>query len=270
MGFDSPCRMLFLLLLSLRYWLLPDIERYRENIASAISQASGQHVTIGEISADWDGFRPHMMLGMIQVHDKQGNTTLLLHRLRGTLSWLSILHGNFHFREIKIDQPDLVVRRDTKGVIHVAGFALNAELTDDDNGFSDWLLRQRRVTINNASVIWQDDQRAAPELELLINLRLENRGKSPSLRHTRRSSGRACRTNGYERGFHWQSLSIPEQWRGRLFIQIDRADIAAWYAWLPVPQQIKLTSCSWSAAFMGWHRWNGYQETDGRHAFAKC
>src|SRR3569623_1593441 len=87
-----------LLLLSLRYWLLPDIERYRENIASAISEASGQYVTIGEISADWDGFRPHMMLCMIQVHDKQGNTTLLLHRLRGTLSWLSILHGNFHFR----------------------------------------------------------------------------------------------------------------------------------------------------------------------------
>jgi uncharacterized protein (TIGR02099 family) len=229
-----------LLLLSFRYWLLPDIERYREDIASAISQGSGQYVTIGEISADWDGFRPHMMLGMIRVHDKEGNTTLLLHRLRGTLSWLSILHGNFHFREIKIDRPDLVVRRDTRGVIHVAGFALNAELANDESGFSDWLLRQRRVIINNASVVWQDDQRAAPELELLINLRLENRGNHHQF-GIRAVPPAGLATQMDMRGdFIGQSLSVPEQWRGQLFIQIDRADIAAWYAWLPVPQQIKL------------------------------
>ncbi|HKX52163.1 MAG TPA: hypothetical protein VJM47_00025, partial [Nitrosospira sp.] len=43
------------LLLSLRYWLLPNIEQYRENLASAISHASGQYVTLGEISANWDG-----------------------------------------------------------------------------------------------------------------------------------------------------------------------------------------------------------------------
>jgi len=229
-----------LLLLSLRYWFLPDIERYREDIASAISHASGQYVTIGEISADWEGFRPHMMLGMIRVHDKEGKTTLLLHRLRGTLSWLSILHGNFHFREIQIEQPDLVVRRDTKGVLHVAGFALNAELANDENGFSDWLLRQRRVTISNASVVWQDDQRAAPELELLIDLRLENRGNH------HRFGIRAVPPAGLAaqmdmRGdFTGNSLNVPEEWRGRLYIQIDQADIAAWYAWLPVPQQIKL------------------------------
>jgi uncharacterized protein (TIGR02099 family) len=229
-----------LLLLSLRYWLLPDIERYRENIASAISHASGQYVTIGEISADWDGFRPYMMLGMIRVHDKEGNTTLLLHRLSGTLSWLSILHGNFQFREIKIDRPDLVVRRDTRGVLHVAGFALNAELADDENGFSDWLLRQRRVIINNASIVWQDDQRAAPELELLINLRLENRGSHHRF-GIRAVPPSSLATQMDMRGdFIGPSLSVPEQWRGQLFIQIDRADIATWYAWLPVPQQIKL------------------------------
>ncbi|WP_245727829.1 YhdP family protein [Nitrosovibrio tenuis] len=229
-----------LLLLSLRYWLLPDIERYRENIASAISDASGQYVTIGEISANWDGFRPHMMLGMIRVHDKEGNTTLLLHRLKGTLSWRSILHGNFHFREMEIERPDLVVRRDTKGVIHVAGFALDPKVTENENGFSDWLLRQRRVTINNASILWHDDLRAAPELELLVNLRLENH------ENHHRFGIRAIPAAGLAaqmdmRGdFTGDSLSVPEQWRGRLFVQIGHADIAAWYAWLPVPQQINL------------------------------
>ncbi|MDE2365468.1 MAG: TIGR02099 family protein [Betaproteobacteria bacterium] len=229
-----------LLLLSLRYWLLPDIERYRETIASAISRASGQYVTIGQISADWDGLRPHMMLRMIQVHDEEGNTTLLLHRLEGTLSWLSILHGNVHFREIEIEQPDLIVRRDTAGVIRVAGFAFNAELSEGNSGFSDWLLRQRRVTIHNANILWQDDKRGAPELELLVNLHLENRGNH------HRFGIRAVPPAGLAaqmdmRGdFTGGSLDTPEQWRGRLYVKIDQADIAAWHAWLPFPQQIKL------------------------------
>jgi len=229
-----------LLVLLLRYWLLPDIERYREDIALAISQASGQSVTIGGISAEWEGLHPYMMLRMIQVHDDEGNTTLLLHRLEGTLSWLSILHGNFHFREIEINQPDLIVRRDTTGVIHVAGFALNTTVAKNENGFSDWLLRQRRVTINNANILWQDDLRGAPELELLVNLRLESRG------HHHRfgilavpPAGLATRMD--MRGdLIGESLDLPDQWRGRLFVQIDQADIASWYAWLPMPQQIKL------------------------------
>ena len=153
------------LLLSLRYWLLPDIERYRETIASVISEASGQHITLGGISANWDGFRPHMMLRTIKVHDKAGNISLLLHQVEGTLSWRSLLHGELRFREIGIEQPDLIVHRDSSGAIHVAGFALASELTGDESGFSDWLLRQGQVIINNASILWRDDLRGAPDAD---------------------------------------------------------------------------------------------------------
>lgn len=229
-----------ILLLSLRYWLLPDIEQYRENIASAISHASGQLVTLGEISANWDGFRPHMMLRDVKAHDKEGDITLLLHRLEGTLSWRSILHGELLFREIAIDQPDLTVRRDSAGVIHVAGFALKKEPTDSEHGFSDWLLNQRRVTIKNANILWQDDQRSAPELELRVNLRLENRGR----RHRfgvraipRAELGAQLDMRG---DFTGETLDNPGLWRGRLFMQVNHADIAAWHAWLPFPEQIKL------------------------------
>lgn len=233
-----------LLLLSLRYWLLPDIEQYRENIAQAISHASGQRLTIGKISANWDGLRPHMVMRAIQVHDKEGDIMLLLHRLEGTLSWRSIFDGNLHFREIEIDQPDLVVRRDPLGVMHVAGFALDKELTGSENGFSDWLLNQRRVIIKNASIMWQDDYRGAPELELLVNLRLENRG------HRHRFGLRATppaqlAANLDLRGdLFGESLDKPEEWRGRLFTQIDRANIAAWRVWLPFPEEIKLNQGS--------------------------
>lgn len=228
------------LLLLLRYWLLPDIERYRETIASAISHASGQHVTLGGISANWDGFRPHMMLRTVKVHDKAGNISLLLHQLEGTLSWRSLLHGELRFREIGIEQPDLTVRRDTSGAIHVAGFALTSELTDEENGFSDWLLRQRQVIINNASILWQDDLRGAPELELLVTLRLENHGNRHRFGIRATPPAELAARLDIRGDFTGESLNIPEQWRGQLFTQIDHADIAASLVWLPFPQEIKL------------------------------
>jgi uncharacterized protein (TIGR02099 family) len=231
---------LSLLLLSLRYWLLPDIEQYRENIASAISQASGQHITIGEINANWDGFRPHMMLGAIKVHDSDGDVTLLLHRVEGTVSWRSILHGKLTFREIAIHQPDLIVRRDTAGVIHVAGFALSKELTGGDNGFSDWLLNQRRVTINNASILWQDEQRGAAELELLVDLRLENRGRRHRFGMRAVPPAELAARLDMRGDFTGESLNHSELWKGRLFMEIDHADVAAWRVWLPFPPEIML------------------------------
>ncbi|WON73253.1 YhdP family protein [Nitrosospira sp. Is2] len=229
-----------LLLLSFRYWLLPDIEQYRENIAQAISQASGQRLTIGEISANWDGLRPHIVMRAIQVHDKEGDVMLLLHRLEGTLSWRSIFDGNVHFREMEIDQPDLVVRRDPSGVIHVAGFALNKEWTGSENGFSDWLLNQRRVIIKNASILWQDDYRGAPELELLVNLRLENRGHHHRFGLRATPPTELAASLDLRGDLFGESLDVPEEWRGRLFTQIDRADIAAWRVWLPFPEEIQL------------------------------
>lgn len=227
------------LLLSLRYWLLPEIEQYRKNIASAISQASGQNVTIGEINANWDGFRPHMRLRTVKVHDKEGNITLLLTQLEGTLSWLSLLHGELQFREIVIEQPDLIVHRDIAGAIHVAGFALNQELSEDENGFSDWLLRQRHVSINNANILWRDDKRGAPELELLVNLHLENRGNRHRFGVRATPPAELAGQLDMRGDFTGESLNIPEQWRGKLFAQIDHADIAAWRPWLPFPPELK-------------------------------
>ena len=225
-----------LVLLSLRYWVLPHIEHYRENIAAAIS-TSGQLVTIGGIHANWDGLRPHVTLRTIRVHDKEGDVMLLLDSLEGTLSWRSLLHGKLHFRDIAIEQPDLIIRRDIRGGIHIAGFALDKESAESDSGFSDWLLDQRRVTIRNANVLWRDDRHSAPGLPLQINLRLENRGSRH--RFGVRAIARAGLAGQLDmRGdFTGETLNAPEQWQGRLFVEIRQADLAAWRIWLPFPEE---------------------------------
>ena len=61
------------------------------------------------------------MLRTVQVHNKEGDPALILNQIDSTLSWLSILHGEARFHTIRINKPDLTIRRDTEGIIHVAG-----------------------------------------------------------------------------------------------------------------------------------------------------
>ncbi len=226
------------LLLALRHWLLPNIEHYREDIATVITRAAGQHVTIGAVSANWDGLRPHLMLRTVQVHDKEGNPALLLNQIESTLSWLSLLHGEVRFHAIRIAQPDLTVRRDASGIIHVAGIALSPD--QSEGGFADWLLRQRRLIISDARILWQDDQRGAPPLELkAVNLRLENRGQHHRFGIHAIPPSELAAPLDVRGDFTGASLNTLGKWRGQLFTQLDYADIAAWRAWLPFPEAIE-------------------------------
>lgn len=226
------------LLLALRYWLLPDIEHYREDIAAIITRAAGQRVTIGAVSANWDGLRPHLMLRTVQVHDKEDNPALLLNQIENTLSWLSFLHGEIRFHEIRIEQPDLTVHRDANGIIHVAGIALSPD--QSEGGFPDWLLRQRRLIISNASILWQDDQRGAPPLELkAVNLRLENRGQRHRFGLHATPPSELAAALDVRGDFTGDSLGTLEKWRGQLFAQLDYADIAAWRTWVAFQKAVE-------------------------------
>ena len=59
-------------ILSLRYWFLPNIENYREDIAAAVSRAANLRITIEKVSGDWDGMRPYLKLEGVSVYDKSG------------------------------------------------------------------------------------------------------------------------------------------------------------------------------------------------------
>ncbi len=71
--------------LALRYWILPNIENYRDDIARIVSEKARQKITIGSISANWDGLRPQLMLEQVTVHDAGGTPALMLSRVDHTL-----------------------------------------------------------------------------------------------------------------------------------------------------------------------------------------
>lgn len=61
-GFLLVAILACLLLLALRYWILPDIGKYRSDIAAAMTRVAGQPVRIDSIRANWDGLRPHLSM----------------------------------------------------------------------------------------------------------------------------------------------------------------------------------------------------------------
>lgn len=234
----SACVLLLAVaVLGLRYWLLPNIDQYRGSIEQSVSKAAGQRVTIGQLSADWDGYRPRLHLGNLIVFDKAGRPALTLARVESTLSWLSLAWWQLRFRSIDLYEPALDIRRDKNGVVSVGGIEMGGD--SQEGGFSDWLLSQRDIEVHNATINWTDEQRAAPTLELKqVGLRLLNRGE----RHrfgVKAIPPKAVAGPLDVRGdLTGKSLKNPADWRGRLYVHLEHTDIAAWRTWVPLPVQL--------------------------------
>lgn len=226
------------IVLTLRYWLLPDIAEYRDTIATSISQAAGQRVTIGSIGAGWDGLRPHLSLRQVQVYDRAGMPALSFAHIEGTLAWLSLALGEVRLNSLEIDQPNLALRRTARGEVYVGGVWVNQP--DTESGFADWVMRQHRVIVRGATLTWQDEMRHAPLLELRnAHLRLENRG------HRHRFGMRAVPPQALAlpldiRGdLKGRTLRDFSDWSGTLYARLDDTDIAAWRSWLDLPFQLE-------------------------------
>ncbi|MGH8662488.1 MAG: YhdP family protein [Burkholderiales bacterium] len=223
--------------LALRHWVFPNIDAYREDIARIVSERARQKVTIGAIHAQWDGLRPQLVLERVTVHDAAGRPALELTRVDNTLSWLSVPALELRFHALDIYRPTLGIRRDARGVVSIAG----VELADGGggNGFADWLLRQREIEIHDATIIWNDELREAPELALKnVHLHLLN-GFSRHRFGLRATPPRELAAPLDLRGdLRGGSVAALSDWNGKLFVQLDYADIAAWRTWVPFPIEL--------------------------------
>jgi len=223
-------------ILVLRYWILPDIAVYKDDIARKISSAAQQPITIGGITANWDGLRPQLALTQVVVHDAAGRPALSLPRVNATLSWRSAALLRVDFHALEIAQPVLNVRRDARGGITVAGMAMNLD-APDSGGFSRWVLGQRDISIRDARLVWSDAMRDAPELALdRLQLRIVNSGKRhrmalQALPPAALASPLDIRADLTGEDFQ----SLTETLTGQVFVQVDQVDIAAWRRWIDFP-----------------------------------
>lgn len=229
------CAFLFaLIVVAVRFWVLPNMPSYREPIARQLSDAMRQRVTIGSLEGHWSGVNLQLALGNVVIYDAANQPALTLERVDSTLSWWSLVFMEPRFDSIELSQPALNVKRDAKGVISVAGIEISQHT--DGEGISEWLLRQEEISIRNASIVWEDELRGAPRLVLQnVDFRLENDLNEHRF-GLRAEPPAALATPLDVRGsFAGRTLTAVKQWNGQLFTQLEYTDIAAWRIWVPFP-----------------------------------
>lgn len=230
-----------MLVLGLRYWILPDIERYHGEITAAVSDAVGLPVSLGKIEADWRGVRPHLLFTDVRIldRDKPGTTALALQHVDGIVSWRSLIWGGLRLYSLELDQPDLLVRRDAQGSLHIAGVTL-ASQSSEQNGLANWLLHQTFIAVRDARVTWLDEQRAAPPLVFNnLNLLIKNSWRHHSFAVRAIPPADLSAQLDVRGDFSGRSFNDLKAWNGELYTQLDYADVAAWRPWLPLPAGFK-------------------------------
>ena len=222
------------LVLAVRFWVLPQVERYRGEIVSAVSAAIGQPVRIGGIEARWFGMSPHIRLRDVRIYDRAGREALALPAIENRLAWRSLVRGELKIDSLAIEGLRVQVRRDAEGALYVAGMKLSA-----DQRFSRWLATQDEVVLHNAEVEWHDELRGAPALVLSeLNLRLRNSGDGHAIGLSAHPPAALGSTLDLRALLAPGALVEAGKSTGRLYAELGYTDLAAWSAWFDYPWQI--------------------------------
>jgi uncharacterized protein (TIGR02099 family) len=226
------------LVLALRFWLLPNIERYRGDIVAAVSRSVGLPVKIGGIEAGWQGLRPQISLTDVRILDAEGREALVLPAIDNVVSWQSLARRSLRLHSLVIERPRLAIRRDASGAIYVAGMKLSDQ--GGDGRFTDWILSQDEIVIRDAAIEWRDDKRGAPPLSLAaVNLRLRNSGQDHSIGLSARPPAELGTTLEVRALCSGRTLSDAKGWNGRFYIETGYTDLAAWRAWIDYPLAVR-------------------------------
>lgn len=225
------------LVLSLRYLVLPHIQDYRQDVATLLSDSLGLKVEIAGISAAWQGLQPDLSLIGMQIYDRQGRPALAFKSVEAVFSWSSLAHANLVLARLEIASPTLSVRREADGRIYVAGIALNPE--SQDTRASDWLLAQHRVVIRDAHISWNDALRGAPTLDLShVNFLLENSGRRHNFGLTAEPPAHMAARLDIRGDLRGRDVARLSEWYGQLYATTEFADLAVWRQWLDYPLQL--------------------------------
>ncbi len=224
-----------LLLLSLRYAILPQIENYRGNVEQMIGAAINRPVGIRSIEAHWAGLRPALTLGGLEIRDAAGRAALGFDQVEAELSWSSLWHFELRLARLELDSPNLLLSRDREGRFFAAGLEITPR-PEDDAGFANWLLVQDRIIIRDASIAWHDELRGAPALELKhLNFQLNNSGSRHRFGFTAEPPRHLAARIDIRGDFRGRDIDSFEDWKGEAYAELDYADLAGWRTWVDYP-----------------------------------
>ncbi len=216
-----------------RYYLMPEISGQREWIAAKLTEAVGLPIQVAGLTAAWPGLHPQLVIDGLQIHDREGRPALMLDRVEAEVGWSSLWHLELRLHRLQIQAPVLELRRDPQGKVYVAGLPMEGE---EEGGFLPWLLEQSKVVIRDARIVWHDELRAAPPLELNpLHFELRNFGRHHSFGLSAQPLNAGTRRLDLRGNLVGSDPGKLADWRGELYADLEEADISVWKAWLDLP-----------------------------------
>jgi uncharacterized protein (TIGR02099 family) len=224
--------------ITLRYLVLPNLDAFRGEIEGMASRAIGLEVRIERVEAGWDALRPGIRLIGVRMFDAGGREALGFKAVDAVLAWRSLAFLEPHFHRLHADGPLLVAERNAEGQIFVAGLPVQRK-AQGDPALVDWLLAQEAIGIDNATLVWTDRQRAAPELRMeRVSLVLQNDGGQHRLGLVatlpRPNAGRL----EVRAEMSGETVAHPGEWIGRFYVTADDVDLAVWKTWIDLPVDV--------------------------------
>ncbi|MDO9386926.1 MAG: YhdP family protein [Thiobacillus sp.] len=229
LGFATAAALMF-------FWVLPNIADHRDTVASLMSRALGQRVTLEAVSGVWQQARPEFRLQGVRLYDAQGRPALYLPELEAAFAWRSLLVLEPRFNRIELQRLTLGVRRARDGHFYVGGIPIS--LADPDSGFSSWLLRQGRVHVGHATLTWQDEVRNAPPLIFTaVDFTLTNARRTHRLQLHAVPPASLARPLTVDAKLSARDADDLKTWNGTLDASTAELSFSHLGAWLSLPYQ---------------------------------
>ncbi|MBT9567154.1 MAG: TIGR02099 family protein [Thiobacillus sp.] len=218
------------------FWVLPNVADHRDTVASLMTRALGQRVTLEAVAGEWHQARPEFHLAGVRLYDQHDRPALFLPEFKATFSWRSLLVLEPRFNQIDLRGLVLNVRRAQDGHYYVGGIPVNPAAPD--SGFVSWLLRQGGVQVRDAALTWQDDVRQAPAVDFdAVSLTLTNAGRTHRLKLAATPPATLARPLGIEANWTARRADDIKTWSGVVDTKTAGVSFARLLTWLDVPYQ---------------------------------
>lgn len=241
---------------ALRYWVVPNIDRWREPLQRELSALLEDPVELGQVRADmsWSGLR--LRLGDTRVRDDQGRLLIRIPSLDLVLAWRDLLGGNARLLNLRAEGVDVALQRDAQNNVTLLGYAIEGDDEgDDDDAVTDiesvyWLSRQGDVQLTNARIRWIDEARNAPPLIFEdVTLAMGARDDDLVFTMTARPPAELGRSFAMQGRLHIPEDVRPQRVQGKLsgrfHVHVQGMRPASWQPWLDVHSALREGEVSW-------------------------
>ena len=150
------------------FYLPSHLNEIKEKIVVSLSEKISYTVQIDDLSAEWNGINPSLILDNIAVFNKDQVKSISTKKIIVDFSWLSLFKLRPVIDQITLLEPDVLLVKEPDGTFSVNGITTNQKSVDDD--LANWALNLDDLIISNGTLSWIDKTINASDVILFNNV----------------------------------------------------------------------------------------------------